>query len=42
MKNYVDSIDKDYAIDLLTRNKEFENLMGSNRYKQLLAYLEAK
>ena len=38
LKNYLDSLDKSYAVDLLTGYKEFLDILGQSRYDLLLSY----
>ncbi len=41
LKNYLDTLDKDYAISLLLTNKEFQSILG-DRYSELYQYLRSK
>ena len=42
LKKYLESLDRSYAIDLLKNNKEFEGILGTNRYNLLLNYISAE
>ena len=41
LKNYLDSLDKDYAISLFLTNKEFQAILG-DRYSEMYQYLKNK